>query len=125
MATKCSVDELADKINVILTEYSDLAGSEMKSAVRKTANKVKQQIKAGAPVRTGDYKKSWATKTTVQSSTGLTITVYSKDRYQIAHLLEKGHANRDGGRTAAIKHIAPAEEMGIEMLETEIRKALS
>jgi hypothetical protein len=53
------------------------------------------------------------------------MTVHSKNRYQIAHLLEHGHAKRGGGRVAAIPHIAPAEQHGEEMLESLIEKALS
>lgn len=53
------------------------------------------------------------------------MTVHSKSRYQIAHLLEKGHAKRGGGRVAARPHIALAEDHGEEMLEELIRKAMS
>ena len=51
-------------------------------------------------------------------------TVHSPTRYMLAHLLEKGHAKRNGGRTRAIPHIAPAEQAGVQQLESLIRKAL-
>ena len=54
----------------------------------------------------------------------LKLVVHSKDRYQLAHLLEKGHAKRGGGRVGGKSHIAPAEQHGIEQLEQDIERAL-
>ena len=51
-----------------------------------------------APKRTGKYAKSWSTKKTKENSHSLEMTVHSKNRYQLAHLLEKGYAKRGGGR---------------------------
>ena len=120
-----SIDDMADEIMKGLTEYSDLADSAMKKAVRKTATSVKKEISANAPVKSGRYKKSWTAKKTKENSHTLEMTIHSKDRYQLAHLLEKGHAKRNGGRVAAIPHIAPAEENGADMLESLIKKELS
>ncbi|MDE5763854.1 MAG: HK97 gp10 family phage protein [Ruminococcus sp.] len=120
-----SIDDMADEIMKGLTEYNELADSAMKKAVRKTATSVKNEISANAPVKSGRYKKSWTTKKVKENSHSLEITVHSKDRYQIAHLLEHGHAKRNGGRVAAIPHIAPAEENGADMLESLIKKELS
>ena len=107
-----------------LLEYADLASDTVKEAVTESAKTVKKEIQAGAPSRTGKYKKSWRTKKTKESSNGLVITVHSKDRYQIAHLLEHGHAKRGGGRVAAIPHIAPAESKGEEELLERIERGL-
>ena len=85
---------------------------------------VKKDIQANAPKRTGRYKKSWAIKKTAESSNSLTMTVHSKDRYQIAHLLEHGHAKRGGGRVAGREHIAPAEEKGNRELVQKIERGL-
>lgn len=124
MGKTISVDELAEVINEGLEEYAKLATEDMKSAVKKTSKAVKDQINGSAPVRTGRYAKSWKVKTTAESSNSLEQTVYSPTRYMLSHLLEKGHAKRGGGRVRAIPHIAPAEEMGIEMFEGLIEKAL-
>lgn len=120
-----SVDNFADEVMKNLHKYSELADSAMKKAVRKTANSVRKEISANAPKRTGKYAKSWAVKKTKENSHSLEMTVHSKDRYQIAHLLEKGHAKRGGGRVEGKPHIAPAEENGADLLESLIKKELS
>ncbi|MCM1008463.1 MAG: HK97 gp10 family phage protein [Ruminococcus flavefaciens] len=120
-----SIDDMADEIMKGLQEYADLADTAMKKAVRKTATSVKKEISENAPKRTGKYAKSWTTKKIKENSHSLEITVHSKDRYQIAHLLEKGHAKRGGGRVNGKPHIAPAEENGADLLESLIEKELS
>ena len=120
-----SIDNLADEIMKGLTEYADLTDESMKKAVRKTATSVKKEISANAPKNTGAYAKSWTAKKTKENSHSLEMTVHSKNRYQLAHLLEKGHAKRGGGRVSGRPHIAPAEENGVQMLEKLIEEALS
>jgi len=120
-----SIDDMASEIMRGLAEYADLADTEMKKAVKKTATAVKNEISANAPKKSGRYKKSWAAKKVKENSHSLEMTVHSKNRYQIAHLLEHGHAKRGGGRVAAIPHIAPAEQHGEEMLTNLIEEALS
>lgn len=124
MSRTVSVDDMADAINELLEEYSDMATDEMKSAVQKSAKFVKEEISANAPRQTGAYAKSWTSKKTEENSTSVQYTVYSKNKYQLAHLLENGHALRNGGRTKAYLHIAPAEEAGESYLENLIEEAL-
>ena len=120
-----SIDDMADEIMKGLTEYADLADTEMKKAVRKTATSVRKEISSNAPKKTGSYAKSWTAKKTKENSHSLEMTVHSKNKYQLAHLLEKGHAKRGGGRVAGTPHIAPAEENRIQLLEKLIEEALS
>ena len=107
------------------TEYADLADTAMKKAVRKSATQVKNEISANAPKDTGAYAKSWATKRTGENSHSLEMTVHSKNRYQLAHLLKKGHAKRGGGRVSGKPHIAPAKEKGVQLFEKLIEETLS
>ena len=125
MATdRCRIDQMAHVIMEGLQEYADLATEDMKAAVKKAGNKAKSDVQAGGPVKTGKYKKSWAVKTTKENANAMEVTVHSKNRYQLAHLLEFGHAKRGGGRTRAFPHIATAEEAAAELLEKEVEKAL-
>ena len=119
-----TVDNLAAEIMKGLTEYKDLATADMKTAVRKAGKSVKKDIQANAPKKTGAYSKSWTVKTTKETSESLELTVHSPKKYQLAHLLEKGHAKRGGGRTKAIPHIEPAEEKAAKDLEADIKRAL-
>ena len=125
MAKKIGIDKLAGEVSEILDEYAETTSEGVKKAVRKTSKAVKEEIKAGAPVKSGDYRKSWSVKKVKENSNSLVVTVHSKNRYQLAHLLEKGHAKRGGGRVSGKPHIAPAEENGVQMLEKMIQEALS
>lgn len=122
MATK--IDNLAQEIMEGLKEYADLVSDDVKKAVRKAGNTVRKEISENAPKDTGAYAKSWSVKKTKETSNLLELTVHSKNRYQLAHLLEHGHAKRGGGRVAARPHIAQAEQSAVETLDSEIAKAL-
>lgn len=124
MSRKVSIDQMAQAIEEELDEYRDLTTLQVKKAVKDAGNTVKKQISATAPVKSGRYAKSWRTKTTAETSTKLEVTVHSPSRYMLAHLLEHGHAKRNGGRVRAIPHIAPAEEAGEEKLIQDIERAL-
>ena len=113
MARTVRIEEMAEEVMRGLQEYADLATEDMKEAVRKAGKTVRTEIQQTAPKNTGAYAKSWSTKNT-----------NSRTRYQLAHLLEHGHAKRGGGRVAARPHIAAAEEKGEEQLERDIRQAL-
>ena len=124
MGRRVSIDALVDTVMEYLDEYADVSTEGMKKAVRKAGNTVKKEISANAPKDSGAYGKSWSVKNTKETSKSLEVTVYSRNRYQLAHLLEFGHAKRGGGRVAGKSHIAPAEESGIRQLESEIERSL-
>ncbi len=124
MADRIRIDQLASEVMAGLTEYADLATEDMKKAVKKAGTTVRKEIQANAPKNTGDYAKSWSVKNVRETASALEIVVHSRNRYQLAHLLEFGHAKRGGGRVPGRAHIVPAEEKGVRELEQEIQKAL-
>ena len=124
MSKVIQVDQLAKEVMDGLEEYAKLATDVLKKEIQKAGKTAKMQIEQTAPRRTGKYAKSWAVKKTSETSNSLEVTVHSKTRYALAHLLENGHAKRGGGRVAAIPHIAPAEEAAVQSLERNIETAL-
>lgn len=124
MGRTIPVDQLASEVMNGLEEYAELAADVLKKEIQEAGKTAKKQIEATAPRRTGRYAKSWAVKKVSESSNSLEVTVHSKNRYMLTHLLENGHAKRGGGRVAAIPHIAPAEEVAIQSLEQNIEREL-
>ena len=121
---RCTVSQMADVIMEGMEEYARLAADDVKKAVKKAGAQARKAIQENAPVKTGAYAKSWAAKTMKETANAMEIVVYSRNRYQLVHRLEFGHALRKGGRTRAIPHIAPAEERAAQTLEREVEKAL-
>lgn len=111
--------QLSDEIVRALRQYTDEVEVGIEKAKKKAAQDTVKIIKEKAPVDTGFYKTSWTMKRTA----GGGYIVYARN-YQITHLLEKGHAKVGGGRVAAIPHIAPAEEQGIEQYIKSVERVI-
>jgi hypothetical protein len=124
MSRNTSIDDMDSAIMAELEKYADLAADDLKDAVKETAKSVRKDIQDNAPVDTGKYKKSWSVKNVHEDSESIDLVVHSRNRYQIAHLLEHGHAKRGGGRVAARPHIASAEQRGSEKLVEAIESKL-
>lgn len=124
MSRTVSIDEMDNAIMEELEKYAGLAADDLKAAVKETAASVRKDIQAGAPVDTGKYKKSWSVKNVHEDAESIEVVVHSRNRYQIAHLLEHGHAKRGGGRVPAQPHIASAEQRGNEKLVQTIGQKL-
>ena len=124
MGKTIPVDKLTEEVMNGLEEYAELTADVLKKEIQEAGKVAKQQISQTAPRKTGRYAKTWAVKKISETSNSLEVTVHSKNRYMLTHLLENGHAKRGGGRVAAIPHIAPAEETAILSLERNIEREL-
>ena len=121
------IDDLASEVMQCLNEYSEDVDKKMKKVVRKTATSVKQELNVTSPKDSGEYAESWKSSITQEKNQAIHITVHAK-KYQIAHLLENGHAIRRGGRSygkvTAKPHIKKAEENGEKLIEKLMIKEL-
>ena len=122
---KVSIDEMDQAINEQIQKYAGAVTEDMKDSLRESAKEIRKDISRNAPDRTGRYKKSWAVKKIAENSTGLDLVVHSKNRYQLTHLLEFGHAKRNGGRVEGKPHIQPAEEADKKELVESLKEKIS
>ena len=110
-------------VNDILSEFSTDVTKAAHEAVTEVTKEAVKKLKQTAPRgRTGKYSRGWTSRVE-KTTTTAESTIYGKTgTYQLAHLLENGHAKRGGGRTAPIVHIKPVEEWAISEVEKRIRE---
>lgn len=72
----------------------------------------------------GRYRKSWMVTKRTFFNAPTRFTIHNKDRYQLTHLLEKGHANRDGSRTSGRPHIGPVEETLVKEYVKQVEEVI-
>ena len=126
MARKVPLDRLADSIVEILEEYGDEVGKDVDMAVRKVSQAGARAIRSEASTKfNGEkYAKGWTAKIE-EKRLGTVGTIYNASQPGLAHLLEKGHANRGGGRTyppvSGRVHIKPIEDKITKQFEDAVR----
>lgn len=122
--SKVSIGSLSKEVIRELKTYAKVTTGKVKEAVKNAGKTAKEEINMTAPKRTGAYAKSWAVKMVKETENALTLVVHSKNKYQLTHLLEYGHAKRGGGRVEARAHIKLAEEKAVKSFEEKIREAI-
>ena len=97
------------KIGEFLKAYTKEITSEVRDAAIRVGNEAARELRTSGPKKTGKYAKSWRVKVTEEEGI-IHVTVHNAKYYRLTHLLENGHANRDGSRTRGRPHIKPVEE---------------
>lgn len=104
------MDSLLKQLNNMLALYAKEVTEDIKADAKTTAYQAREKIKKNSPSRSGRYKKNWAVKKAYEDANEIRYVVYNKKpTYRLTHLLEKGHAKKNGGRVRAYPHIRPAE----------------
>ena len=121
---KIKTSEINVTIQNELNGYSGHVQGKLRNLIDDTSKKVRLEIKTSAPRRTGVYANSWRVKNTQNSFSHYENTVYSPSRGWRAHLLENGHALRQGGRAKAQPHVLPAQDKYSKEFEKETIKII-
>ena len=126
MSTKVTVDKLANEVNKVFEEYIGFTEEAVDKGVSETADEAVKELRNAHPAGSGQYgswdkkyNKGWTVKKVKRDKTA---TIHNATDYQLTHLLEKGHAKKNGGRTRAFPHIAPVAEKCEDALIKNIKK---
>lgn len=110
--------DISSQIAAALADYSEEVNQQLEKAKSVVADETVAYLKTNSPVgNRGKYAKGWRKK---REGTG--FVVHNATDYRLTHLLEKGHAKRNGGRTKAEPHISDAERLAIERMGVEIQR---
>lgn len=109
MTNNIGIDDLGREIIKQLEQYGSLIEQELEVESEAVATELVQILKQNSPRgKRKEYYKGWKKK-----RKGKNWVVHNKTNYQLTHLLEHGHAKRNGGSTREIPHIRPAEEHAV------------
>lgn len=123
MAKKTPIDKLQSNLDKILRDYAGSVNKDVaqlaKDFAKKGAVAVRQSAQAHGWGEHTDYAKGWTSQFEEKRFSAQGV-IFNKEVPGLPHLLEYGHALRQGGRTKAHPHIAPVEEK----LKAEFQKAV-
>lgn len=119
---KAPSDRLASEIKGILAEYQVSVTEEVREAVKKVTSAGAKALRAESKRAfggSGRYAKGWKSRLVTGARTKQGI-IYNADVPGLPHLLEYGHANRNGGRTPGRIHIKTIEDQIVNEFEKEV-----
>ncbi|ETK27193.1 HK97 gp10 family phage protein [Paenibacillus larvae] len=123
MAKSIRIDQLAAELTKAVREYTEDVSEAIEKKVDQTADVVLEDVRRTARKRTGKYAKGF--KKTKRGSDGKSSRViWNKKHSRRVHLLEFGHAKRNGGRVRAFPHLRPAYEKYGAKLPDDIKRII-
>lgn len=118
---KITPDNLAEEIQKLLEEYGDEVEKNSAELTEKVAKDGAKALRSASGIfgGTGKYASGWKAKVT-KGRLSTSAVIYNSKTPGLPHLLEFGHAKRNGGRVPGREHIRPVEQTIIESFVKEI-----
>lgn len=121
------IDNLAQAIDRELTLYSNNVISGVKKVAKKSASDLVKRTKETAPVgnRSKHYRDQIASRKLEESHRSITYQWYVKGSdYRLSHLIENGHATRNGGWVEGTHFISNASDPILQAYEKEVEEVI-
>lgn len=88
--TTVSPEGIPERLYEYLSRYAQGIAVAVDELTVETTDRLKKQIKADSPKRTGAYRRGWVSKVVSENFGTKTMLIYNKKR-GLPHLLESGH----------------------------------
>lgn len=119
-----NVNNLSNEINKQLGLYAKDVEEEIRKAEKSVSSLATRKLKVAGDFQnnrtTRNYRTGWRSKRLNNGG----YVVYNATSYQLTHLLEFGHALKNGGRARAFPHIGRVEAEIQNEFEKRVREAL-
>lgn len=117
--------DLGAAISAELTLYHEDAVEKINTAGASAIKQLVKKTKEKAPVETGDFKKSLASKEIPAAHGMKNYILYARaPHYRIFHLLVHGHAKNGGGRVSGNPFLQNAIDEVLPEYEQQVEEAL-
>ena len=113
------ISNLTREIQKQLQYYAADVKEKVEAIQNQSAKALVNDLKRDSPQKSGDYAKGWRIKRTPKK-----LIVHNATNYQLTHLLEHGHAKKNGGRVQPQVHIRPNEERAVQDYIDKIERAI-
>ncbi len=114
---------LSQAMKGILTDYTDEVTRVVTEVISEVAEEAAGELHSAGTFQGKKYRSGWTSEVD-QRRLYNSAVVYNKKHYRLTHLLEYGHATRNGGRTREFEHIAPINEEAQEKAVKKLKEAI-
>ena len=126
MSTRIKISEIGETITKNLTIYGQHINDAIRAEGEKSIKQLVKDTKATAPVgrRQKHYKDHIKSQSRITSRNSTYIWYVDGADYRLSHLLENGHALRNGGRVEGTHFIKKASDPIIEQYVKAVEEVI-
>ena len=128
MSKTVGVEDFRMEVMQLLDDYGKDARMVLNDTIPEAADICVKMIRGNSRKQTGKYAKGWTKKQQYYRGLGTSYVVYNRDRYRVAHLLERSHRIKNQwntyGSTVGDNVIRDATDYTEQWLTSETEKRL-
>ena len=120
------IDKFSAAIHDVLEKYGDELQENIAEAVKTISKKGANAVRQSAQQSfggSGTYAKGWTSRAEAGRVSAQGV-IFNQTVPGLPHLLENGHAKRNGGRVAGRSHIAPVEAEIVKEFEKAVKESV-